>query len=162
MRSCASEPRRWLTLGIVPALVLGVAGCGGSSAAPAPAVDDEPITLASPQASGQSPVPARGDLEIEDQSGDGRQVQVQSVEMGRTPGFIVISDMGGQVLGSVPIRLGVRPVTVELTTPVTQSQELLATLYTDNGDGVLNPQSDQPALESDGEVAEEDFDYTVR
>jgi len=54
-----------------------------------------------------------------------------------------------------------QPVTVRLNSPVTTSQELHATLYLDNGDGVFELDLDLPILGEEGKLVHETFYYKV-
>ena len=76
---------------------------------------------------------------MDDQFGNGSEVAVTSVCLSRGPAVLVISDMTGQVLGHQeahpPYAAGLSAV----GPPVTVSQELLATLYLDNGNGSFDP-----------------------
>lgn len=105
----------------------------------------------------------KAELEIEDQSGDGSSVRILEIETTLASGFVVIFDGAGEVLGSAAVSSRAQPVTIELTKKVTQSSELIAGLFADNGNGVFDP-SDLPVYEQeeDGlEKIEEDFDYEV-
>jgi hypothetical protein len=152
------------------AVPLFVAGCT-SSATPAaqPSAPTDAIELPA-----QSPVPPPAqqdglvapdpfaDVEVDDQFGNGREVAVTSVLLSRGPAVLVISDMTGQVLGTKKVTPRSQPVSVQLDRPVTVSQELLATLYLDNGNGQFNPQKDSPMIDDEGEPVSEDFDYVVQ
>jgi hypothetical protein len=74
----------------------------------------------------------------------------------------VISDLSGQALGTKRVTPRSQPVSVQLETPVTISQELLATLYLDNGNGSFDPSKDTPMIDDEGEPVSEDFDYVVQ
>ena len=105
-----------------------------------------------------------GELEIEDQSGDGTSVRISEVSTSLASGLIVISNRSGDVLGTAKVSSAVQPVTVELTSPISSSQELFAKLYADNGNGEFDS-SDLEVFEGDEdylEPIEEDFDYEVR
>ena len=51
-------------------------------------------------------------------------------------------------------------MTLTLTQPVRSSQELLAVLHRDDGDGSFDAAAD-PVVVADGEPVAEDFDYIV-
>ena len=102
------------------------------------------------------------DLEVEDQWGDGAEVTVTSVMLGRGPAWLVVSDMGGNALGTKQVSPRTQPVTVTLQPRVATSQELLATLHLDDGDGRFDPQSDTMMVDEEGETVTEDFDYVVQ
>ena len=107
------------------------------------------------------------EVEVEDQTGDGRTVQVEEVRIGAEPGFVVIYDAGRTVLGWTYVPSRVRGVTVELTTPVQASRELVAALFRDDGDRGFDPNVDPQIVEQDHDDNEtepvtEDFDYLLR
>ena len=107
------------------------------------------------------------EVDVEDQTGDGRSAQVEEVRIGAEPGFVVIYDPGQSVLGWTYVPSGVRGVTVELTTPVQASRELVAALFRDDGDKEFDPQVDPLIVEQDDDDNEtepvtEDFDYILR
>lgn len=102
------------------------------------------------------------DLEVDDQMGNGTEVTVTSVVLGRGPAWLVITDLGGNVLGTKQVSPRTQPVTIPLQPPVTVSQELIATLHLDNGDGIFNPEQDTPMVDEESETVSEDFDYIVQ
>lgn len=102
------------------------------------------------------------DLEVEDQMGNGSEVTVTSVMLGRGPAWLVITDLGGNVLGTKQVSPRTQPVTVPLQPPVTVSQELIATLYLDDGDGRFDADRDTPMVDEEAEIVSEDFDYVVQ
>ena len=107
------------------------------------------------------------DVDVEDQTGDGTSVQVEEVRIGTEPGFVVIYDAGRSVLGWTYVPSRVRGVTVELTTPVQASRELVAALFRDDGDKEFDPQVDPLIVEQDDDDQEtepvtEEFDYILR
>lgn len=100
------------------------------------------------------------DLDVEDQRGDGRSVLVDEARSGQSVTLIGIYDAGQNVLGFGEVHSGSQPVTIELTRPVTSSQELFAVLHADsNGNGKLD--SDDAVLVEEGEQVTEDFDYVL-
>ena len=106
-------------------------------------------------------------VDVEDQTGDGTSVQVEEVRIGTEPGFVVIYDAGRSVLGWTYVPSRVRGVTVELTTPVQASRELVAALFRDDGDKEFDPQVDPLIVEQDDDDQEtepvtEEFDYILR
>jgi hypothetical protein len=107
-----------------------------------------------------TPAPSAADLDIDDQAGDGTRVAVDSVSVSG-PAFVVITDQSGTVLGSDTASPGVQLVSVLLTTPISESAELLGMLVRDDGDGVLDLATDLPLIDDEGESVEEDFDYRV-
>jgi hypothetical protein len=102
------------------------------------------------------------EIEIEDQQGDGRSVQVEYARVGRGDAFLVISNEQGEILGHSPIDPHTQVLAVSFYKPLASSQVLNASLRWDDGDGVLNPEADAVMLEQRGEDAEEDFYYEVR
>lgn len=104
------------------------------------------------------------ELEIYDQVGDGSSVQIDEIETNLASGLIVIFSPSGEVLGSAKASYSVRPVTIELSSPITSDSELLAKFYADNGNGVFDS-ADLEVFERDEddlEAVEEDFEYEVR
>ena len=66
------------------------------------------------------------------------------------------------MLGSALVRAGTtRPVTIDLTTPVQVSGELVALLYADDGDGRFDPTTDAGVVDDDGDAVDDDFEFTV-
>ena len=152
------------------AATLLLSGCAASAADPQ--LGFTKIDLQNPQASPtQSPVEpdqdfdyaidARAEIEIDDQTGDGRSVMIEEIRVGREGTFLVIYDGSGLVLGTTEVSPQSQPVTVELAVELETSQELQATLYLDNGDGVFDLNSDRPLLDYEGELIHEDFYYRV-
>lgn len=101
------------------------------------------------------------ELELEDQSGTGTSVSVEEVRVSLGDVFLVISDRQGQVLGYAIATPDSQPVQVDLDTSLTRSQELLGSLYLDNGDGIFKPEEDAPIRDGEGEIVSEDFDYRL-
>lgn len=101
------------------------------------------------------------ELDMEDQSGDGTQVEIEEVRLSLGNGFLVISTKAGDVLGYEAVARDSQPVVIELATPVSFSQELVGSLFLDNGDGVFSPDSDPAIWESKNELVRESFDYKV-
>ena len=141
----------------VPAATGSAAPSSSPSAGPSAAA---PTGSAAP--AGETVTDAGAELEVEDQSGDGRGVQVESVRLSNGAGHVAVQTRDGQVLGSAPVTQGSQPVTISLDPPVTGSGELLAVLYADDGDGAFDPARDALVLDDDGEREAEDFDYRVR
>lgn len=164
---------------ILGAATLAVAGCadGGS-----PPVDSAPIAVATetPAASPEAPSPqppvasptqpspawtgARdplAEVEIDDQSGDGTSVTVDSIELARDAAMLVIRDRAGNVHAATRVTPHTTPVRVPLKQPVRTSQELVAELYLDNGNGRFDPRTDQPIVDDDGDLVREEFHFLV-
>lgn len=101
------------------------------------------------------------ELEIYDQSGDGRSVVIEEFELGIDNVWLVICTESGSVLANIMTSTQSKPVTINLTRAVTTDQELVAVLYLDDGDGVFEKSQDTPVHEEPGESVEEDFEYDV-
>lgn len=101
------------------------------------------------------------ELELEDQSGQGDRVQVEEVRLSLGSGLLVISDLSGNYLGSAIVTPDSQPVAVQLDNKINISQELIGTLYFDDGDGVFSAESDFQIRDDEGEIVREDFDYQV-
>lgn len=152
--------------GLAVVSVLALAACSSNQTAVSDetVVPSQAITL--PEATSPPPTnPAAdsiADLEVEDQWGNGNEVMVSSVLLGRGPAWLVVSDLGGNVLGTKKVSPRTQPVTVQLQPPVSMSQELIATLYLDDGDGRFDSATDTPMVDEEGEIVSEDFDYVVQ
>lgn len=104
------------------------------------------------------------EIEIEDQSGDGKSIRISEIETNLASGLLVIFGLEGQILGSAVVSSSVQPVTLDLDTNLTQSSELIARLYSDNGNGVFD-ESDLPVFEQEDyglERVEEEFEYELQ
>lgn len=160
MSSSASK----ITVGILALLTVAACSNGTDPASDQTSAPSDAIVL--PEATNPAPTnPAAdsiADLEVEDQTGNGTEVTVTSVLLGRGPAWLVISDLGGNVLGTKQVSPRTQPVTVPLQPPVTVSQELIATLHLDDGDGRFDPQLDTPMVDEESETVSEDFDYIVQ
>lgn len=147
--------------------VLSLAGCtvsdpvvvqfesvrlGAASAQPSPTATSDSTEFV---------VDESADVEIEDQSGSGGSVLIEEIKVGREGTFLVIYDRNGLVLASAMVSPQSQPVMVPLEVPISASQELQATLYLDNGDGVFSLQSDSPLIDDEGELVHEDFYYEL-
>lgn len=103
------------------------------------------------------------ELEIDDQMGDGTSVQIREIETSLQAGLIVIFDSTGSYLGEAIVSSTVQPVSIELATPIASSQELVAQLFSDNGNGVFDSK-DLQVIESEDneiEIIDEDFEYEI-
>ncbi len=105
---------------------------------------------------------AFAELELEDQVGDGTQVKVDEVRLSLGQSFLAISNLSGDLLGYAIATPDSQPVVVQLDVRLMVSQELIGTLYLDNGDGLFSLESDVPIRDDDGEIVSEDFDYSVK
>ena len=150
-----------IAVGGITAMVL-LSAC--STAGPStqnPVADLSPIVVAG-STSASSPAGAfAADLDIDDQAGDGTRVAVESVTVGSSTVFVVITDEAGTVLGSDTASGGVQPVSISLDSPISESGEFIGLLVEDDGDGVLDLATDLPVVDDEGESVEEDFDYRV-
>lgn len=99
------------------------------------------------------------EIDVEDQRGDGSSVRVDEVRFSTGTGIVGIYDAGLKLLGWSVVKSGVKPVTVELDRTLGSSQELLAVLHRDDGDGQLG--SGDPVVVEEGEQVSEDFDYVL-
>ena len=148
------------------AAVVALAACGSDTPAAdtTTVVPSEAIVLPEPTSSAPANPAADSvaDLEVEDQYGNGRSVTVTSVILGRGQAWLAVSDLGGNVLGVKELSPRAQPVTVNLQPPVTMSQELLAALYLDDGDGSFDAKRDTLMVDEEGEPVSEDFDYIVQ
>lgn len=152
--------------GVSFAVVAGVGlltGCG-SDAADSSAADSAPIVI-QPSAPGgvadteDSAFDPRADLDIDDQNGNGQSVIIDAVRVTRDNAHIVILDVQGTVLGSVPVLPGVQIVQVELSTPITRSGEYFGQLVLQQGDEVIDMTAVEPLIDDEGEIVDEDFEY---
>jgi hypothetical protein len=140
---------------------------GSASAAPSgapttPAPAGSPSGAASAAPSAATVVDDGAELEVEDQSGDGSGVRVESVRLSSGSGHVAVQTRDGQLLGSAPVTRGSQPVTIALDPPVTGSGELVAVLHADDGDGRFDPARDAVVVDDDGESEVEDFDYRLQ
>jgi len=149
-------------------VLLSLAGC--SAQAPNQVVefgqitltDSEPAPVTTPTNQEVSFVmDASAEIEIEDQRGDGRSVEIEEIRVGREGTFLVIYDGTGLVLATALVSPQSQPVNVELDVILERSQELQAALYLDDGDGEFSIASDSPLVDDEGEIVHEDFDYEL-
>lgn len=110
---------------------------------------------------GTTPISAvfdkNAEIEISDQSGDGKSIVIKEVEVSIDNLWLVISTSSGLTLATVMTTTQFKPVTVSLFRTVTSSQKLIARLYRDDGDGLFERLQDAPVFEEPGELVEEDF-----
>jgi hypothetical protein len=141
----------------------GAPTTAGPSADPSAGPSSSPPVVASSGApSSGTVVDTEAELEVEDQSGDGTGVRVESVRLSSGSGHVVVQTRDGQVIGSAPVTSGSQPVTIPLDPRVTGSGELLAVLHADDGDGAFDATRDAVVVDDDGERESEDFDYRLR
>jgi len=101
------------------------------------------------------------EVEIDDQSGDGTFITIDEIELTRGNAFLVVYNLSGIVLAEAFVTPQSQPVTLMLDAPLSGSQQLQATLYLDNGDGVFELDLDLPILGEEGELVHESFWYSV-
>lgn len=99
------------------------------------------------------------EIDVEDQRGDGTAVRVDEVRFASGSALVGIYGAGLDLLGWAPVQSGVQPVTIQLTRAVGSSQELIAVLHLDDGDGLLS--RGDSVLVEEGEQVSEDFDYVL-
>ena len=75
---------------------------------------------------------------------------------------MVITTKDGTILGYATATPDSQPVSVNLTSRISSSQELIGILFLDNGDGEFSTETDVRIRDDEGEIIEEDFDYTFR
>ncbi len=100
------------------------------------------------------------EIDIDDQSGNGSFIVIESLRVSRVS-FLVIFDSTGSAIAVSEVSPQSQPVSIELDIKLSRSQELLAKLYVDDGDGIFNIDLDKPLFDDDNESAEEDFDYRL-
>lgn len=85
----------------------------------------------------------------------GNVVYLSSVQLAN-PGWVVIqSDNNGQpgaVIGSAHFDAGINPGKVTLTSPTVEGSTYYAVLYTDDGSGAFNPNTDKPLTDANGNI----------
>ena len=161
----SSSASRLAAVGLAGAGVVALAACGSTTpAAQTSTAPAEAIVL--PETAAPAPTnPAAdsiADLEVDDQLGNGRSVTVTSVILGRGPAWLTISDLAGDTLGVKEVSPRTQPVTVKLQPGVSVSQELVAALHLDDGDGSFDPDRDTLMVDEEGEPVSEDFDYILQ
>jgi hypothetical protein len=145
---CASDaPPTALGPGIVTP---GGASAGSASSPP-------PVDSSATPTQSASPAPVRDDaaeIEVENQSGDGRTVRIQQAQLSRAGFVVVYAKDGKRLLGSAKIKPSTdnRPITVRLDRRLTASAQLLVVLHADDGDGRFNVKQDPrvPGAEDGG------------
>ena len=161
--------------------VLVLPACGGAEdEAPAPAAASISVPGGASPTSGAPAAPADGgaaavgsdaaaDVTFEDQAGAGDLAVVARVAL-PVAGFVVVTegDDDDRVLGATVLPAGVvTDVQVTLDPPLTEDDDLEATLYADtDGNGVFDPAQDDrvPEPDDDGDdddEVSEDADYDV-
>lgn len=101
------------------------------------------------------------ELSIEDQAGNGKTVVIEEFSVNIDNLWLVICTKSDRVLTALLTNNDSKPVTVTLDSSISASQELVAYLFLDNGDGRFDPQQDARVFEEPGELIEEDFKYEI-
>lgn len=129
-------------------------GTGTGTATASPATVDDPLLRALlGSATARTVVDAEAELDVDDQSGDGRTVRIREVALSRGDGFVVVldpRDRESPVLGTALVTRTSAPTSVRLDDPITGSGRYLAVLFADDGDGVFDPARDAVVLEARG------------
>lgn len=166
---------------IASSAVLTACGSGAdTSAAPvapvaAPQAAGTPVpSSAAPSAAAAATAPVSdpgAEIDADDQSGDGRSVEVRVARITLGPGWVAVrtdEDNGGRLLGSTAVAPGqAGPVTVTLTEPVPAGDDdLTVVLHADDGDGVFDEQLDPRILDDDDDqddddIEDDDLDYRL-
>jgi hypothetical protein len=116
------------------------------------------------------PAPFRDDdaeIEVENQTGDGRSVRVAEAQLTRADGFVAVYTADReQLLGVAAVQRSTdddRPVTVRLERPLTASAQLLVELHADNGNGRFDPEADPRVAgnDDDNELEVDRLTYRV-
>jgi hypothetical protein len=102
------------------------------------------------------------EVDVEDQTGDGRQVRLDEVEM-TSRGFVVVVSRPGQaVLGVAPVDSEREGFVVRLERPVESNQSLVVMLFADDGDGKFDPAADGRIVDDEGEAVVDDLFYRLQ
>lgn len=123
---------------------------GSATTTTSPSANPSASTSGGPSA-GEASSGTGDELEVEDQSGDGRTVTVAAVSTPDGNGFVAVY-RGDQLLGSAPVGTGT--LTVPLETPVPATGEISVVLFSDDGDGTFDGTKDS-------RLDDEDVDYTL-
>ncbi|MET1007528.1 MAG: hypothetical protein ABWX96_18400 [Propionibacteriaceae bacterium] len=130
-----------------------------SSSAPSSA---EPTPSTSESAAGATVTDERAEIDIDDQSGNGKTIEIQQVRLTSDSGFVAIYTRDNTLLGTVDVKAGTDSPSVKLDKTVPATGELNAVMFGDDGDGDFDPKTDPRVVEDDGDAVEEDFDYRLR
>jgi hypothetical protein len=102
------------------------------------------------------------EVEVADQTGDGRQVRLEEVEM-TSRGFVVVVSRPRQVvLGVAPVDSEKEGFAVGLERPVEGNQRLVVMLFADDGDGDFDPTEDGRIVDDEGEAVIDDLLYRLQ
>ena len=141
---------------------------GGSEAESKPKPKPKPKPVATPVPSPKPTEPPNpvfdnsAEIDIDDQRGDGRFIEIDEVEVGLGQSWLVIFNESGDIVASALVSPSVEPVSVLIISRLTNSQTLTAYLYLDDGDGVFDRFDDPLIRESPEKSLQEEFDYRVR
>jgi hypothetical protein len=177
-RPAVRRRNRVAAVGIVAA-TLSLAACSDGGTDPTPAAQS--AAAASPAASSpaasvpQTPASSAGvesgtgtvtdlqaELDVDDQAGRGRSVRVEDVLISNGTGHVVVFAANGRQLGSSKVSTTVRRLTISLDKPVPRTSELLAVLFSDDGDGRFEAAADPRIVDEDGDFTDDSFDYQLR
>jgi hypothetical protein len=106
------------------------------------------------------PAPFRddhADLDVDGQTGDGRSVVVDEVQLALTDGFVAVCTLDSNLLlGSSPIARSndEQSLLVTLDEPITTTTRLLVVLHADNGDGYFDWATDPRVSGDDDDITD--------
>jgi len=159
LTGCASDSTRQIEP-LTSAIQLGTTSENSATPSPMPTATASASPSQSPTES-QMVFDRDAEIEIEDQTGSGQTVIIEEFEVGIDNLWLVIQDESGQVLHAQLTNTSFKPVTLTLNRAITKSQELFASLYLDDGDGMFESSKDLPVYEEPGELVGEDFEYSI-
>ncbi|MGH8969279.1 MAG: DUF7282 domain-containing protein [Actinomycetes bacterium] len=140
-----------------------------SAAASAPAASSPAASVPqSPAASPGSVEPVgtvtdpQAELDVDDQVGRGRSVRVEDVLISNGTGHVGVFAANGRLLGAGKVSTTVRRLTISLDKPVPRTSELLAVLFSDDGDERFEAAADPRIVDEDGDFTDDSFDYRLR
>jgi hypothetical protein len=97
------------------------------------------------------------ELDVDDQSGKGRFVDVEEVQISNSEGLVVVCSLQGKRLlgwAPVPRSRNDRFARIALEEPITATGELLVLLLADNGDRQLDWAIDRVVTDDDDDIDE--------
>lgn len=106
-----------------------------------------------------NPLDPDAEIEIEDQVGDGRSLNIDEVEFSLNHVWLVIRSKNGEIFHTELLSYGVKKVSLQLDKAL-QTGEYLVSLHSDNGDKVFDENLDLLIRGHENEMAREDFEYT--
>ena len=155
-----------LLAGILPV----VTGCVGVNPSAQSVLGESVIQLAgepAPQPSSTGGASAnvvldlQAELKVSEQTGDGSQVKLEEVRVGRANTMLVIQDATGNILGTLLLSPGSEPIAIPLNSRVTSSGLLVATLFLDDGDRQFDANTDALLIDDDGALMRVFFNYLL-